>query len=181
MGKKTFAVEKRELTAYDVKGGNLIDFVSLLTPTDGPVKLDGDPQHAGFHFRADNEVAAKTKKEASSSSGPDGVGKPGTEVNWPGNKKHRLLPWLAMSFVLGEKRYTAAYLDRPTNPKEARFSERDLRPDVDRTSSPTVTKEKPLLVRYRVWLQEGQMTPEEVAARSRAFVEPVEVKVKEAK
>jgi hypothetical protein len=33
-------------------------------------------------------------------------------------------------------------------------------------------------VRYRVWLQEGQMTPDEVKARSVAFVEPAEVKLK---
>src|SRR5262249_42261254 len=55
-GKKTFAQEERELTVYNVPGGRLIEFASLLRPTDGPVRLDGDPQHAGFHFRADNEV-----------------------------------------------------------------------------------------------------------------------------
>ena len=82
-----------------------------------------------------------------------------------------------MSFVVGGKRYTAAYLDRPTNPKEARFSERTY----GRVGSyfvTTVTKEKPLVVAYRVWLQEGEMTPAEIAARSRAFVEPVTVTVK---
>ena len=41
---------------------------------------------------------------------PDGDGKPGTEVNWDGKKNtsHMNLPWLAMSFVVGGKRYTAA-------------------------------------------------------------------------
>ncbi|MGL4554525.1 MAG: DUF6807 family protein [Gemmataceae bacterium] len=176
VGGKTFAVEERELAAFPLPGGTLIEFTSRLTPTAGPVKLDGDPQHAGFHFRASNEVNDKSKNETIYIR-PGGVGKPGTEVNWPGNKKHVNLPWLAMSFVLGGERYTAAYLDLPTNPKESRFSERTY----GRFGSyfvTDVTKEKPLTVRYRVWLQKGQMTPEAVAALGKAFVEPAAVKVK---
>ena len=42
----------------------------------------------------------------------------------------------------------------------------------------TVEKEKPLTVVYRVWIQEGPMTADEIAAHSRGFVEPVGVKVK---
>ena len=171
--KETFAKEEREVSAFAVPGGTLIEFASKLTPTDLPVKLDGDPQHAGFHFRASNEVAEKTLKQTIFIR-PDGPGKPGTEVNWPGDKKHVDLPWLGMSFVVGGKRYTAAYLDRPTNPKQARFSERTY----GRVGSyfvATATKEKPLAVVYRVWLQEGEMTPAEIAAKSRAFVEPVTV------
>ena len=174
--KETFATEEREVSAFAVPGGTLVEFASRLTPTDLPVKLDGDPQHAGFHFRASNEVAEKTKGQTIFIR-PGGAGKPGTEVNWPDDKKHVDLPWLGMSFVVGGKRYTAAYLDRPTNPKEARFSERTY----GRFGSyfvATATKMKPLVVSYRVWLQEGEMTPAEIAAKSRAFVEPVMVKVK---
>ena len=105
---------------------------------------------------------------------PDGPGKFGETRNWPGQKAHVNLPWDAMTFVLGDQKYTAAYLDRPDNPKEARFSERDY----GRFGSyfvREVTKDKPLTVRYRVWLQEGPMTVAEVAARSADFVEPVAV------
>src|SRR5205085_10413354 len=58
-GSKTdiFAKEEREMTVYAVPGGTLVEFASLLKTTDGLVKLDGDPQHAGFQFRAANEVA----------------------------------------------------------------------------------------------------------------------------
>jgi hypothetical protein len=176
VGKKTFAKELRELTVYNVRGGTLIELVSRLTPTGREVKLDGDPQHAGFHFRASNEVAEKTKGQTVFIR-PDGVGEKGKETNWPKDKKHVNLAWLAMSFVAGEKRYTAAYLDHPDNPKEARYSERTY----GRFGSyfvTTVTKEKPLVVRYRVWLQEGQMTVDQVKAKSAAFVAPVEVRVK---
>jgi hypothetical protein len=177
IGKHTFAREQRELTVYNVQGGTLIEFTSLLTPTDEPMKLDGDPQHAGFHFRADNQVAEKTKNETISIR-PDGVGKTGVERNWEKSKTHHVnLPWLGMSSVLDGNRYTVAYLDKPSNPKEARFSERTY----GRFGSyfvTKVTKEKPLLVSYRLWLQEGQMTPEEIAAKSQAFVEPAAVKLR---
>jgi hypothetical protein len=81
-----------------------------------------------------------------------------------------------MSFVLGGKRYTVAYLDHPKNPKEARFSEREygrfgsyFEYDLD--------DGKTLNVRYRLWLQEGLMKPDAVAALSSDFIEPVTVTV----
>ena len=174
-GKELFAREERTLTVYNVPGGTLVEFSSAVHPLVHPLRLDGDPQHAGFHFRADNEVSAKTAKQTTYIR-PDGAGKPGETRNWPGNKDHVNLPWNAMSFVLGEKRYTTAYLDRPSNPKEARFSERDY----GRTGSYFVhdfEKDKPLRVAYRLWHQEGQMKPEEVAAKSADFVDPPVVRV----
>jgi len=176
VGKEVFAREERELTVYNVPGGTLVEFASRLSPVLAPIKLDGDPQHAGFHFRADNEVADKTAKQTIFVR-PDGAGKPGETRNWPGQKDHANLPWDAMSFVLGEKRYTVAYLDRPQNPKEARFSERDY----GRFGSyfvHTLEEGKTLDVRYRLWLQEGEMKPEEVAAKSADFLDPPKVTVK---
>lgn len=172
---EVFAREKRELATYAVPDGTLIDFTSRLEPIIAPVKLDGDPQHAGFHFRADNEVAETTKSQTIYVR-PDGKGKPGETRNWPDQREHVNLPWNAMSFVLGDQRYTACLLDQPTNPKEARFSERDY----GRFGSYfeyEVTKERPLVVRYRVWLQRGEMTPEQVAGMAADFVDPPTVKV----
>jgi hypothetical protein len=182
-GKDVFAYEERELTVYHLPGGTLVEFASRLKTTGGTVKLDGDPQHSGFHFRAAQEVAAhaldKTKKPETIYIRPDGEDKPGATRNWEKGKDetHKNLPWDAMSFVLGDKRYTAAYLDHPNNPKEARDSERDY----GRFGSyfvAEVTKEKPLTVHYRIWLQEGKMSVAEVAALSEAFVAPVKVTVK---
>jgi hypothetical protein len=186
-GKDVFAHEERELTVYTVPGGRLVEFASKLTPENGlTVKLDGDPQHSGFHFRADNEVAEKdaeaeknkTEKETIFIR-PEGVGKPGDTRNWdPKTKDGPVnLPWDAMSFVLGKQRYTAAYLDRPQNPKEARGSERSY----GRIGSYFVaeaTEKKPVVVAYRIWLQDGQMKPDEVAAKSVDFVEPPEALAK---
>ena len=90
------------------------------------MRFDGDPQHAGFQFRAHNDVDALTAGETIYVR-PDGVGSPARPATGiPKTRRGPVnLPWNAMSFVLGGKRYTAAYLDHPMNPKEARFSERD--------------------------------------------------------
>jgi hypothetical protein len=175
-GKERFAVEERELTVYNLPGGPLVEFASKLTSTVGSLTVGGDPQHAGFHFRADNEVSAKTKGQTYYLR-PDGKDRPGATRNWPKDKEHVNLPWNAMSFVLGEQRYTAAYLDRPTNPKEARFSERDY----GRFGSyfeHTLEDKKPLVVNYRLWLREGEMTGAQVGALSADFVTPPAVTVK---
>jgi hypothetical protein len=149
-----------------------VEFASRLEPVVSPVRLDGDPQHAGFQFRADNEVSAVTKKQTYYLR-PDGPGKPGETRNWdPKSKKGPTnLAWNAMSFVLGGQRYTVAYLDKPTNPKEARFSERDY----GRFGSYfeyDLTAEKPLRLNYRLWVIAGEAAGADVEAHSAAFTAP---------
>jgi hypothetical protein len=174
--KEVFAREQRELTAWALPHGTLVEWATRLETAGGPVHLDGDPQHAGFHFRADNEVADRTKDQTVYTR-PDGPDAPGKTRNWPDNKTHVNLAFDAMTFVLGDKKYTTVYLDRPDNPKEARFGERDY----GRFGSYFVydlTEKKPLVVRYRIWLQEGPLLPGTAQALSAAFVEPVRVEVK---
>ncbi len=153
-----------------------MEFASHLATADGRVRLDGDPQHAGFHFRAAQEVADGDQK-LTCYLRPDGKGKPGATRNWPGNKDFINLPWNAMSFVIEGKRYTAAYLDSPANPKEARFSERSY----GRFGSYfeyELDAETDLQANYRIWLQDGEMTVEKVTALSNDFVDPVVVSVR---
>ena len=174
-----FATEERELTVYNVPGGHLIEFASRLRSPSGRVRIDGDPQHAGFQFRAHNDVDAFTTNQTIYIR-PDGIGKPAETRNWdPQTRKGPVnMPWNAMSFVLGTNRYTVAYLDRPANPKEARFSEREY----GRFGSYfeyTIEKDKPLVVNYRLWLQDGLMKPEEVTVLGTDFIEPVNVTMQE--
>lgn len=166
-----FALETRQMTAFNTPGGVMIDFASHLESQVGEVKLDGDPQHAGFQFRASQEVPDKTAKQTYYVR-PDGRGEPGKFRNWPGDKQHADLAWNALSFVLGEQRYTTCYLDRPENPKEARFSERDY----GRFGSyfaTTIDQGKPLDLNYRIVLREGELDVDQVNALSHNFVEPI--------
>jgi hypothetical protein len=175
---ETFLSEQRELTVYAAPGGTLIDFASLLTTERTSVKLDGDPQHAGFQFRA-NMVVSKNGKENTYYLRPDGKGKVGETRNWEPKKPDPRtinLPWNAMSFVVGEKRYTLLRMNHPDNPKDSRGSEREYGRFGDYFEY-TVTPETPLKVKYRVWVQEGEMTVEQCAAMAAAFAAPAEAKV----
>ena len=166
---KTFATEERELGVSRAEKGWQIDFASTLSTDFDKVRLDGDPQHAGFHFRANAEVE-KTKGETYFLS-PAGKGEMGKEVNWEPKGKQGPVnrPWTAMSFVVGGKRYTCVYLDHPDNPKEARQSERTYG-RVGTYFEHDLTKDKPLMVRYRLWVGDGEVTPEQCAKMSKAFV-----------
>ncbi len=172
---KVFANEERELTAWVRPAGTLIEFTSTLkSATGGTIHLDGDPQHAGFQFRSTPEVVANGA-EKTYYLRTDGKGKLGETRNWnpggpaePMNSECTNRPWNAMSFVVRGKRYTALYLDHPTNPKPARYGERDY----GRFGSyfvADVTPEDPLVVRYQLWLQEGEMTVDECTALSNEF------------
>jgi hypothetical protein len=168
---KTFATEERQLSVFAEKGGRVIEFSSVLTTDLDKVRLDGDPQHAGFHFRANAEVE-KTKADTYFLS-PDGKGEKGKEVNWTPKGKSGPVnrPWTAMSFVVGGKRYTVVYLDHPENPKEARQSERAYG-RVGTYFEYDLTKDKPLKVRYRLWVQEGEVTAKQCETMSALFVAP---------
>ncbi|MCS7047020.1 MAG: PmoA family protein [Gemmataceae bacterium] len=174
--KEKFVLEERELTAYDVPGGTLVEFASRLKTTAGPVKLDGDPQHAGFQFRASNEVAEKTAQQTYYLH-PDGKGGLGKERNWPQDKTLVDLPWYCMSFVLDGQRYSVCLLNHPHNPKETRFSERAYG-RFGGYFEYTVTPEAPLLVNYRLWLQEGEMTAAQAQALYHAFAGAIKATVR---
>ncbi|MCI0740900.1 MAG: PmoA family protein [Gemmataceae bacterium] len=168
--KTTFAQEEREMTVYNVPGGTLVEFATRLKTTGGAVLLDGDPQHAGFQFRAANEVAEKTKAQTYYLR-PDSKGKPGETRNWePKTKQGPVdLPWHGLSFVLGKQRYSVAYVDHPTNPGEKRYSERDYG-RFGCYFEYKLTEENPLVLNHRVWLQKGEMTQEQVQALREQFL-----------
>jgi len=170
---KPFATEQREVTAYATAGGTLIDWSTELSTKLPKVRLDGDPQHAGFHFRANMEVS-KNGKANTYYLRPDGKGKPGETRNWDpkgANKQTINLPWNAVSIMVDGKRYTVLRVNHPENPGETRGSERDYGRFGDYFEY-DLTAEKPLKLKYRVWVQEGEMTVEQCQALAEGFVTP---------
>ena len=167
---KTFADEKRTVTVYSVPGGTLLEWTTELSTSLDSVKLDGDPQHAGFHFRATQEVSKSTAKQTYYLR-PDGKGKEGETRNWDVKGKDAKtvdLPWNAMSFVTNEKRYTVLRVPHPDNPKTTRGSERDYGRFGDYFEY-ELTPKTPLKLKYRIWLQEGEMTGEQCEAITEGF------------
>ena len=192
-----FVSEVRETTSRKIGTATMIDFHSTLeNVSEHTIEFRGDPQHAGFQFRASQDVPDHTK-HLTYYIRPDGVGEPGKFRNWSGkkneselNRNHINLPWNALCMALPKDaenaqgklaetdvdRFTVCYLDSPDNPKPSRFSERDY----GRFGSYFESDLKPgesFSINYRVWIQAGAMSLDEINALSRDFVDPVAVKL----
>lgn len=157
-----FAEENRTVTLYNVDGGILLDWSTELRSLGAAIKLDGDPQHAGFHFRANQEVALENSKQTYFLR-PDGRGEKGEERNWtPQQTDLRTvnLPWNGISFLVSGQRYTVLRINHRDNPQETRGSERAYGRFGDYFQY-QLTPENPLSLKYRVWIQEGEMTVEQ--------------------
>ena len=98
----------------------MLDWSTELTTKLDKVRLDGDPQHAGFHFRATQEVSKETAKKTYYLR-PDGKGKEGETRNWDAKDKKDAktvnLPWDACCFETGGKRWTALRINAPRQPE----------------------------------------------------------------
>lgn len=168
-----FATEARTMR-FALSGPDVVvDFKSTLTPKVAELRLDGDPQHAGFHFRAHNDVNDKTAKATYFLRPGSGIGQPGATINWSEKNdtaQTRDLPWKAMCFTLRNTQVTISYLDHPDNPKPARASERDYG-RFGTYFATTVKKDKPLTVKYRLVVHPGEYeTTDEIEKLSKAFL-----------
>ena len=183
---KPFCRENRELAVFAVAGGTLIEWSSRLWSVRGTVTLDGDAQHAGFQFRAADEVAQRQKEKLVYYLRPDGKDEPGATRNPvkgkgaedPVNKPMVNMPWNVMSFVLGPQRYSAVYIDSPRNPKPSFASERAYGRFGGWFGAQTLVEGKqPIELIYRVWVQRGEMTGADANRLSADFADPPTVAV----
>jgi hypothetical protein len=161
-----FANETREITAIPMNGGLMVEFASELSTTLKLVNLNGDPQHAGCQFRANNLVASKTAKQTFYIR-PDGKDKPGSYRN-----NHKNLKWNAMCVVIQDQRYTICYLDHPSNPKDALYSERNYGRFGSYFKS-QISPGKPLKINYRFFIKKGEMKLQEIKALHQEFVQTI--------
>ncbi|MBX3420030.1 MAG: fumarylacetoacetate hydrolase family protein [Pirellulaceae bacterium] len=162
-----FAEERRTVVVYNSVGGTQIDWSTELTTKLEKVRLDGDPQHAGFHFRAHQDVAMHNSQQTYYLR-PDGRGKLGETRNWDAKRPDPItenLPWNAMSFVVSDQRYTVLRINHPDNPGPTRGSERDYGRFGDYFEY-DLTPDKPLRLKYRLWIQAGEMQPSQCAQRA---------------
>jgi hypothetical protein len=166
-----FAIEHRALKFSILKDESLqIDFQSKLSTDQEVVQLNGDPQHAGFQFRASNEVAAKTSKETYYIRPNGGRDAKGKTKNWPQSKDMTNLAWNGQSIMVNEKRYTTLYLDHPSNPKPSYYSERDYGRFGSYFKS-EITPVTPLLIRYRLNIIQNERSQKECDQLSKQFIQ----------
>lgn len=128
-GSDLLLTETRTLKISKAGGRTQIDArFSLKAARD--LRLDGDLQHAGIHFRAANEVATRkgetvyvsdpANKNAKSKDWKPAApkkDKDGNEVKTPAPEIAEL-KWCRLIFPIGENWYAATELNAPTNPVE---------------------------------------------------------------
>lgn len=164
-------VEEREVTVYRQSEPALLllDFCTTLEAVKGDVFLNGDPEHAGFQFRASNYVAeGPAEDKAAYLFHADGIDP----------KKDKDLPWAAMRFGLNGKYYVVQHMNHPDNPKGTLYSAYRDYGRFGAFPAVTVKSGEPLTLRYRVFVMEGEMPGrQELAERYSAYTKSPEVAI----
>ncbi len=153
---ETRTVTARKLPIYGSPGyGWQIDWKTKLESRRGEITLSGDRQHAGFQFRAAQDVAEKNSARYLRADGapqqPEAV-----QVGDAGDPPpHSNIPWVAMTYPLADQKYTIEYFEDPSLPKPSLFSERPYG-RFGAFFKATLTEDKPLTMTYRVNVLPGE-------------------------
>jgi hypothetical protein len=122
----------------------LIDFTAKVAGSQGDIRLDGDPEHAGVQYRPANEVdRTKTVYVL-----PKEKADPHKDLDYP---------WVGETYTLKGKLYSVVDLNHPDNPKNTHFS---AYRDYGRFGAffvRAVKQGEPLVVKYRFLVADGPM------------------------
>ena len=168
---KAVVRDTRQVTARRGAAGDelVLDFEVTLEgqPGTGEMKLDGDPHHAGFHFRAAQEVTGESPDKKQTTGGlatfilPAGAAEEKNAIVTGAD-------WIGCKFAVQGNPYLVVHMDHPSNPRPVRYSTRPY----GRFGSfaPVTLKEgEPLTFRYRVLVIDGKaqadVTREQLAQR----------------
>jgi hypothetical protein len=107
----TIVEEIRTLTVHhDDEAHLVVDFVSELKAIGSDAKFGGDPEHAGMQYRPHNGVAEnKSAKYVF----------PQEDTNV---KEEVDLPWVGLTYQLGDATYSVQHMNHPENPTGTRYS-----------------------------------------------------------
>lgn len=122
----------------------VVDFVSRLRAVGGAMRLDGDPEHAGVHYRPANEVVASETTYVF----------PKENAN---PKADRDYPWVGETCTLNGKRYSVVHLNHPDNPKETVYSAYRDYGRFGAFFKKDLRKDDVLTLKYRFLISEGEM------------------------
>jgi hypothetical protein len=139
----------------------VLDFdITVENLRDEPLQLGGDPQHAGFQFRAHNDVSGADQKSGKTGTAtylrPEGA-------QFTKNDEWLNCNWAACSFKVKGNPYTVVHMDHPSNPRPITYSTRPYA-RFGSYGPTTVDKDKPLKLRYRLILLDGKTHPNPTTA-----------------
>ncbi|MCB1094145.1 MAG: PmoA family protein [Verrucomicrobiae bacterium] len=164
------------------KGYGMMEIDTVLTAPNGDVVLDGDPEHAGCHFRANNETAVVAKAVMDGKAPKFQATKYVFHKEGIDPTKDKDLPWVTMGFSVGEDRFFTQHMTHPDNPTGSVYS---AYRDYGRFGSfftHTIKKGESLRLRYRFIFGIGAMPPAPfMQASYDAFATPAKVELVESK
>ncbi|MGB7157245.1 MAG: DUF6807 family protein [Tepidisphaeraceae bacterium] len=180
--------DTREVTAWRISDdGIVLDFdVTLESLTGEAIPLGGDPQHAGFHFRAANEVGqAPATQPGATPTTRRGTGGGNAIYTRPagavakGNDVWAECPWVNCAFTIKGNPYSVSEMSSPTNPQPTVYSTRPYGRFGAFFDGQQVAPDKPLKLKYRFIIRDGSTTPDakQLDAEYQDFVTPVNVTV----
>lgn len=161
--------EERTLTVFRQEPpAILLEWSTTLRSLAGEISLNGDLHHAGFQYRAADEVAGR-ESETHYLHPPDGVDRPNAPE----------IPWSAMSYALGDSRFTVAHMNHPDNPRPTDYSDEERKYGrFGAFLTHQLKPDQPLELRYRLYIVEGYPpSPEQIDARYLDFIDPPQVTV----
>ena len=136
-----------------------VDFVCELTAVGGDVSLNGDPEHAGFQYRPHNDVVGN--KSAKYVYHEEGLNV----------QKARDVPWVGMTYKLGEDTYTVQHMNHPDNPKGTRYSAYRDYGRFGAFAVKKLEKDESLTLRYRIRITTGAaLTRDAFATQYQSYV-----------
>jgi len=147
----------------------LLEFRTELKAVRGDVFLNGDPEHAGFQYRAHDAVAKGDKEvKATYLFHKDGI-EP---------KKDEDLPWAAMSYTLNGRCYSVQHMNHPENPKPTIYSAYRDYGRFGAFFQQKINAGETLTLRYRIWIGPGETPQRQVlSSKYSAFVNSPRVEV----
>ena len=169
---EVFAVEQRTVgigleKAQGVEGWE-IDFASLLEPVDDePIQVDGEPDCSGLQLCL-AEVAVNESYAQTDNGRLDFFRNDEDNAATDGEKATSNGQWAMLSFVLNGRRYSAVCMNHPDNPGLPQFVAQS-HGRIGCCIAAVASKEEPLEVNFRIWIQEGEMTVAQCEAMRDAY------------
>jgi hypothetical protein len=122
----------------------LVDFESRLKAPRGDVMLDGDPEHAGVHYRPHNDIKASETVYVFPREGANA-------------HKDTDYPWVGETYSLNGKKYSVVEMNHPENPKDTRYSAYRDYGRFGAFFKKEIKSGQTLTVRYRFLITAGEM------------------------
>ena len=134
-------------------GYALIDVASKLKAVAGDTTFDGDPEHAGLHFRPADEIDKTSAVYIYPKENADA-------------HKDTDYPWFGESYIVGGQRFSVVYLSHPGNPPGGRAS---AYRDYGRFGAfwkASLAANQTLEIRVRFLISEGELPSPEVIQKA---------------